>query len=266
MLDPDFRAFSFSDDVKALVRDLGFHTDPRVVQSMVICKNPVVGGAVNVHDDQTFLTTEPSTAMGLWFALEDATADNGCLSFVPGSHKTNRLTKRLVRVPGGGTNIVRVPGTEDVVEVDWEAPEVEWVAAPCAAGDLVLIHGAVIHRSERNLSDKSRFIYTVSGPDPRERERRRPPALADFLFILFSCSFTASKGRRLGWKTTGGTLPFHSGATYCLRTNQRWALLTMRAIGFNQRKKCRSRPYSRLRRRQNQSLRMHSRSICLYAT
>ncbi|GAA5875240.1 hypothetical protein JCM3774_004180 [Rhodotorula dairenensis] len=160
MLDPDFRAFSFSDDVKSLVHDLGFHADPRVVQSMVICKNPQVGGAVNVHDDQTFLTTEPSTAMGLWFALEDATAENGCLSFVPGSHKVNRLTKRLVRVPGGGTAIVRVPGTEGVADVDWEAPEVEWVAAPCAAGDLVLIHGAVIHRSERNLSDKSRFIYT----------------------------------------------------------------------------------------------------------
>ena len=26
--------------------------------------------------------------------------------------------------------------------------------------DLVLIHGSVIHRSERNLSDDSRFIYT----------------------------------------------------------------------------------------------------------
>lgn len=31
---------------------------------------------------------------------------------------------------------------------------------PCNAGDLVLIDGLVIHRSERNLSDKSRFIFT----------------------------------------------------------------------------------------------------------
>lgn len=35
MLDPDFRAFSFSDDVKNLVRDLGFHKDPKLIQSMV---------------------------------------------------------------------------------------------------------------------------------------------------------------------------------------------------------------------------------------
>lgn len=198
MLDPDFRAFSFSDDVKALVQDLGFHSDPRVVQSMVICKNPAVGGAVNVHDDQTFLTTEPSTAMGLWFALEQATASNGCLSFVPGSHKVNRLTKRLVRVPGGGTEIAPVPGMEDAREVDWEAPEVEWVAAPCDSGDLVLIHGAVIHRSERNLSDRSRFIYTVCPT------LRYPPCLQGTQRVL-SYSSIASRVRQNGSTTTGAS-------------------------------------------------------------
>ncbi|GAA5859170.1 hypothetical protein JCM8547_008900 [Rhodosporidiobolus lusitaniae] len=160
MLDPDYRRFSFSEDVKSLVRSLGFHSDPRLIQSMVICKNKQVGGKVGSHDDQTFLTSNPSSAMGLWFALEDCTPENGCLSFVPGSHKTNRLTRRLVRVPGGGTDIVPVPGEEDAEKVDWDAEGIEWRAAPCEAGDLVLIHGAVIHRSERNLSDKSRFIYT----------------------------------------------------------------------------------------------------------
>lgn len=38
----------------------------------------------------------------------------------------------------------------------------QWRVEECDAGALVLIDGAVIHRSERNTSDKSRFIYTVS--------------------------------------------------------------------------------------------------------
>lgn len=73
--------------------------------------------------------------MGLWFALEDATPENGCLSFIPGSHKLNaKVTKRLVRKPGGGTELVTVPGMENEHKVDWDGPDQEWVAAPCKAG------------------------------------------------------------------------------------------------------------------------------------
>lgn len=39
------------------------------------------------HQDSTFLYTEPLSATGFWFALEDCTNENGCLWFVPGSHK-----------------------------------------------------------------------------------------------------------------------------------------------------------------------------------
>lgn len=116
---------------------------------------------VNVHDDSTFLYTKPLSALGFWFALEQCTTNNGCLSFVPGSHKVNKIGKRLVRVEGGGTKIVKLEkgdGEGGEEEKDWENDN--WVSAECEAGDLVLIHGSVIHRSEKNLSQKSRFIYT----------------------------------------------------------------------------------------------------------
>lgn len=46
-----------------------------------------VGAAVNPHQDATFLYTEPlGRLLGIWMALEDATLDNGCLWFIPGSH------------------------------------------------------------------------------------------------------------------------------------------------------------------------------------
>lgn len=47
-----------------------------------------VGPAVVVpHQDSTFLHTEPlGRLLGLWIALEDATLENGCLWFIPGSH------------------------------------------------------------------------------------------------------------------------------------------------------------------------------------
>lgn len=44
---------------------------------------------VTPHQDSTFLYTDPPTAVGLWFPLVDVTLDNGCLWFIPGSHKSN---------------------------------------------------------------------------------------------------------------------------------------------------------------------------------
>jgi len=44
---------------------------------------------------------------GLWFALEDATIENGCLWVIPGGHKFG-LKSRFVRAEGGGT-ASRVP-------------------------------------------------------------------------------------------------------------------------------------------------------------
>ena len=53
--------------------------DPRLIQSMYIFKQPRIGGEVVAHQDATFLYTDPVSVVGFWFALEDATVDNGCL-------------------------------------------------------------------------------------------------------------------------------------------------------------------------------------------
>lgn len=52
----------------AIARSLGFH-DPRCLQSMVICKQPEIGGAVPPHQDSTFLYTDPPSAVGFWVSL-----------------------------------------------------------------------------------------------------------------------------------------------------------------------------------------------------
>ena len=80
---------------------------------MVICKQPEIGGRVPPHQDSTFLYTDPPSAVGFWIALEDATVENGCLSFLKGSHRKAPVRKRFVRVAGGGT------GFEDVKSSRW---------------------------------------------------------------------------------------------------------------------------------------------------
>ncbi|KAL7745867.1 hypothetical protein RI367_008821 [Sorochytrium milnesiophthora] len=152
VLDPEFARFSMQPGVVEIARKLEFHT-PQVLQSMVICKQPRVGGAVPPHQDSQFLHTDPPSAVGFWFALEDCTRDNGCLSFVPGSHKEAPISRRFVRNPAG-------PGTVFVGDVGKTYPPEAFEMAEVKAGSLVLIHGSTVHASSPNTSDHSRYIYT----------------------------------------------------------------------------------------------------------
>ncbi|MCJ1382113.1 hypothetical protein MMC17_005225 [Xylographa soralifera] len=166
-LSPPFRAATLSPATAAIARDLGFR-DPRVLQSMLICKQPHIGARVPPHQDSTFLYTDPPSAVGFWIALEDATAENGCLSFARGSHRRVGVGRRFVRREGGeGTEFVGVEGgrfplgMEVEVEegVDGEREE-EYTLEEVRAGTLVLIHGNLLHQSERNWSQRGRMAYT----------------------------------------------------------------------------------------------------------
>jgi phytanoyl-CoA hydroxylase len=94
---PLFCSITFSDKVKEVCYQLGFQS-PAIVQSMYIFKNPGVGGEVKSHQDATYLSTDPNNVIGFWFALDDATPENGCLQFIPGSHKSG-VHRRYIRNP-----------------------------------------------------------------------------------------------------------------------------------------------------------------------
>ncbi|RFU79609.1 phytanoyl- dioxygenase [Trichoderma arundinaceum] len=167
----------------AVARDLGFK-DARCLQSMVICKQPEIGGAVPPHQDSTFLYTSAPSAVGFWYALEDATLENGCLSFLPGSHRWAPVEKRLVRKAGGtGTEVVDNDGLKFPPGEEYggeQHPEGEYLPGEVKAGDLVLIHGNMLHKSERNTSQKGRIIYTFhiiegEGRTYDERNWLQPP-------------------------------------------------------------------------------------------
>lgn len=167
-LSPPFRAATLTAANARIAAQLGFR-DPRVLQSMVICKQPEIGGRVPPHQDSVFLYTDPPSAVGFWYALEDCTVHNGCLSFAAGSHRRAGVRQRFVRDPKGhGTTFAeneggaRWPrGFEHEVESSPEEQEKEeYELGEVKAGTLVLIHGNLLHKSERNTSAKGRMIYT----------------------------------------------------------------------------------------------------------
>ncbi|XP_060599353.1 phytanoyl-CoA dioxygenase domain-containing protein 1-like isoform X1 [Ruditapes philippinarum] len=110
VLSEPFKKVTFSPEIQGVAKSLGLE-DPVVCQSMYIFKQPGIGGEVIPHQDSTFLYTKPQKLVGLWLALEDATLENGCLWFIPGSHKRGILGEwRMVRNPdkteGAFTNYI----------------------------------------------------------------------------------------------------------------------------------------------------------------
>jgi phytanoyl-CoA hydroxylase len=150
-LDPVFDAFSRTPKLAGIARSVGIE-DAAIVQSMYIFKPPRIGGEVLCHQDSTFIYTEPESCVGFWFALEDATLENGCLNFIPGAHK-GPLRKRNRRDQSGAL----------VYEVLDETPFPEHRKVPVEApqGTLVVFNGRAPHLSGPNRSDRSRHAYTL---------------------------------------------------------------------------------------------------------
>ena len=149
-LDPVFESFSRTRKLARLTQDLDIR-QPKLLQSMYIFKQPHIGGEVTCHQDSTFLYTDPLSVIGFWFALEDATIENGCLWGIPGEH-TSPLRQRFLRRDGS-------MAMDRLDDSPW--PEGRDVPLEVPKGSLILLHGKMPHKSGANRSDKSRHAYTL---------------------------------------------------------------------------------------------------------
>ncbi|MEM1052702.1 MAG: phytanoyl-CoA dioxygenase family protein, partial [Pseudomonadota bacterium] len=154
-LDPAFERFSRDPKCGALATALG-QKNPQIWQSMYIFKQPRIGGEVHWHQDATFFYTAPISVLTFWFAIDDATLDNGCLW----------VSKEGIKTPLRQRFCLRDGATEMDTLSDAPWPE-ESAAIPLevAAGTLVLFHGLLPHYSPPNRSDKPRHAYTLHVTD-----------------------------------------------------------------------------------------------------
>ena len=150
-LDPVFEAFSYRPEIGAFAQQLGHHR-PSIIQSMYILKPPRIGGEVTCHQDSTYIYTEPDTCLGFWFAIEEATTENGCIWFLPGEHR-GPLKERNVRSGEYTTELLVMDDS------GWDLEDAVPVEAP--AGSVVLFHGRAPHFSRANRSERSRHAYTL---------------------------------------------------------------------------------------------------------
>lgn len=157
--DPAFHAWITNPRFEALARR-ALAPPIRLYRAVIFAKAPHLGSDTPWHQDAGGLWGLSATpTFQLWTALDDAPPEAGGLQVVPGSHLGGLVT------PLGG--VIPAEAAAGAVPVD----------VPARAGDVVLLHNLVWHRSGPNRTGAARRALTVAllpGTTACVRRRRSP--------------------------------------------------------------------------------------------
>src|SRR5712691_8063008 len=159
--DPRFRAIADHPRLVAVMNDL---IGPNVTRytDQVILKSPGISPATFFHQDGFYWRNTPEKTINCWIALDDAELGNGCLSFLPGSHRwglqehERYFDEPVLHSGETGQPFQRLRIPLDQVDFSQE------VAEPVKAGGALLFLKYTWHRSDPNRSPQPRRAYAIA--------------------------------------------------------------------------------------------------------
>ena len=127
----------------------------RFWHDQLFCKPAKHGGVVSWHQDYSYWTrTVPMAHLTCWIGLDDATIDNGCIHYIPGSHKWD-----LLPITGLAGDMAAIKQTLN--DEQW-ARFNEPVAVELKAGECVFHHPLTIHGSFENRTERPRRAMVLN--------------------------------------------------------------------------------------------------------
>jgi len=126
----------------------------RFWHDQLFCKPAHHGGVVAWHQDYSYWTrTGPIQHLTCWCALDDATKENGCLYYVPGSHRWGLLDKP--ELAGD------MEGLMDYLTEEQKAA-FHPIPIELKKGYATFHHPLMVHGSYENRSDRSRRAFVLN--------------------------------------------------------------------------------------------------------
>lgn len=125
--------------------------DIALFASHYICKPGGDGLPVLWHQDGSYWPLEPMEVVTAWLAVDDSTAENGCMRVIPGSHKGPRLAHREHAQQAVLHTEIDPSEVDESRAVDVEIP----------AGGISLHHPWLVHGSNPNHSPRRRCGLTI---------------------------------------------------------------------------------------------------------
>ncbi len=119
----------------------------RFWHDQLFCKPARHGGVVAWHQDYSYWTrTKPMAHLTCWIGLDDSTRENGCIHYVPGSHRWDLLP---ITGLAGDMQAIREVLDDRQWAVFNEPVAVELKKGECSFHHPLTVHGSFENRSER---------------------------------------------------------------------------------------------------------------------
>jgi len=126
----------------------------RFWHDQLFCKPALHGGVVAWHQDYSYWTrTKPLAHLTCWIGLDDSTRDNGCLQYIPGSHRWPDLP--VTGLTGDMNSILDVLTAE-------QRSLFQPVHVELRRGECSFHHARTIHGSEANLTGNPRRATVIN--------------------------------------------------------------------------------------------------------
>lgn len=142
---PYFDQFSRQPEIIELVSAL-VNGEPVLMAVELFAKPARIGSAVPYHQDNGYFNLTPPDALTLWLALDDSAIENGCVYYARGSHRQGVLPHKASLVPGNSWGLAERP----------DPTQLDEVPGTVRRGSAILHHRCLLHRSEKNLSERPR--------------------------------------------------------------------------------------------------------------
>ena len=142
-----FRKLGLNENIVGIISQI-LGPDIKMFRNALLMKAPEVGSQKGWHQDSPYWPIQPMNLCSCWFALDDATAENGCLAALSGWHKKGALP--------------HVSVTDDFVIDEQYYDSSAGVIAPVKAGGGVFFHSLLPHYTAPNRSDKWRRAIALS--------------------------------------------------------------------------------------------------------
>jgi phytanoyl-CoA hydroxylase len=146
-LDPLFRAFIGNSLHERIARAL-IPGPVALYRAVLFTKSASGGTALPWHQDGgAFWGVSPAPFLQIWTALDDCTIDAGCVEVLPGSHRDGLATHQ------GGVIVAE--------QLRKARAEERALPLPARAGESILIHNHLWHRSGINRTGRRRSALSV---------------------------------------------------------------------------------------------------------